>query len=246
MFFYGNPVMYGGSVLIAAAVIPAIVLLIMVYRLDRLEREPWGLLLSLVLRGVASTVIAMVLEQVGGYILDNVLIMKQSTYNFLMCFLVVGCSEEGAKYFLLKRRTWYSPSFDCQFDGVVYAVFVSLGFALWENISYVFMYGFGTALARAVTAVPGHACFGVFMGAWYGAARRYENMGQSEKSRRARRMAFIVPVLLHGTYDYIATNNSGALTWGFVIFVIALFIASTVNIRRLSREDRYIISPRWF
>ena len=89
-----------------------------------------------------------------------------------MYFGVVAFSEEGAKYFLLKRRTWNSAAFNCQFDGVVYAVFVSLGFALWENISYVLMYGLSTALVRAVTAVPGHACFGVFMGVWYGLAKR--------------------------------------------------------------------------
>ena len=48
-------------------------------------------------------------------------------YQILLYFGVVACSEEGAKYFMLKRRTWNSPEFNCQFDGVVYGVFVSLG-----------------------------------------------------------------------------------------------------------------------
>ena len=70
-------------------------------------------------------------------------------YNAIMYFGIVAFSEEGAKYFLLRRRTWHSAAFNCQFDGVVYAVFVALGFALWENISYVLMYGLSTALVRA-------------------------------------------------------------------------------------------------
>ncbi len=78
-----------------------------------------------------------------------------TAYNVLLYFVVVALSEEGFKYLLLKKRTWYSSEFNCQFDGVVYAVFVALGFALWENISYVLMYGLGTAAIRAVTAVPG-------------------------------------------------------------------------------------------
>ena len=72
-------------------------------------------------------------------------------YNAIMYFGIVAFSEEGAKYFLLRRRTWHSAAFNCQFDGVVYAVFVALGFALWENISYVLMYGLSTALVRAIS-----------------------------------------------------------------------------------------------
>ena len=57
------------------------------------------------------------------------------------------------------------------------------------------MYGFGTALVRAVTAVPGHACFGVFMGAWYGMAKRWEGAGFESRSKTCRTMALLLPAL---------------------------------------------------
>ena len=155
--FYVNPI------LIAAAVIPAIVLLRFVYKEDRLDKESPGLLLSLVIFGILSTFAAIVTEQIGETVLTLLLPQNSTAYNALLYFIVVALSEEGFKYLLLKKRTWYSGEFNCQFDGIVYAVFVALGFALWENISYVLMYGLGTAAIRAVTAVPGHACFGVFM-----------------------------------------------------------------------------------
>ena len=157
--FYVNPI------LIAAAVIPAIVLLRFVYKEDRLDKESPGLLLSLVIFGILSTFAAIVTEQIGEAILGILLPQSSTAYNVLLYFVVVALSEEGFKYLLLKKRTWYSSEFNCQFDGVVYAVFVALGFALWENISYVLMYGLGTAAVPAVTAVPGHPGFGVFMGA---------------------------------------------------------------------------------
>lgn len=94
-------------------------------------------------------------------------------------FVIVAIAEESSKYFFLKKRTWNNPEFNCQYDGVVYAVFVSLGFALWENINYVLSYGFSTAIVRAITAIPGHACFGVFMGVFYGLARKQYNRGKS-------------------------------------------------------------------
>lgn len=158
--FYVNPI------LIAAAVIPAIVLLRFVYREDRLDRESPGMLLSLVLFGILATFGALIAEQIGESVLALLVPPYTRAYNAILYFVVVALSEEGFKYLLLKKRTWWSQEFNCQFDGVVYAVFVSLGFALWENISYVVMYGLGTALVRAVTAIPGHACFGVFMGAF--------------------------------------------------------------------------------
>ena len=238
MLFF-MPYLFINPILIAAAVIPAVILLVQVYRADRLEKEPPSLLLSLVLYGVFATSLAKLTESLGVSLLNR-FVRGELVYNLLLNFVVVGLSEEGFKYLLLKRRTWDSACFNCQFDGVVYAVFVSLGFALWENISYVIMYGFGTALVRAVTAVPGHACFGVFMGALYGMAKKYEGYGQLEKSRSLRRMAVIMPLLLHGAYEFIASYPNVHYAWIFVAFIAALFTAAFLLVRKLSREDQYI------
>ena len=232
--FYVNPI------LIAGAIIPAIVLLRFVYKEDRLDKESPGLLLSLVIFGILSTFAAIVTEQIGEAILGILLPQSSTAYNVLLYFVVVALSEEGFKYLLLKKRTWYSGEFNCQFDGIVYAVFVALGFALWENISYVLMYGLGTAAVRAVTAVPGHACFGVFMGAFYGLAKRYDNFGDEYRSRRCRRFAVLVPVLLHGAYDFIATYEYDGYAWIFVAFVVLLFAAAYRMIKKLSRDDHFI------
>lgn len=141
---------------------------------------------------------------------------------------------------MLKRNTWKNPEFNCQYDGVVYAVFVSLGFALWENISYVLSYGFATALVRAVTAIPGHACFGVFMGVFYGIAKKLDNRGDDSFSGVYRFLAVLIPVTLHGAYDFIATRGSAAGGWYFIPFVAVLFIVSFIITSRTSKKDRYI------
>ncbi len=227
--------------LILAAVLPAAYLMIKVYRSDRLEPEPPGLVIGLVLLGMISTALAGGAERLGDAIL-RYLGAEEGTlaYNALFYFLVVGPAEEGFKYAVLRWRTWRSPNFNCQYDGVVYAVFVSLGFALWENIGYVLMYGWSTAVARALTAVPGHACFGVFMGAWYGVARRYELYGYERESKRSRRLCVIVPALIHGCYDFIASLESEVFVLVFLAFVIVMFIAALRFVKRLSRGDRYI------
>ena len=237
-YFLMAPMLSWNFILIAAAVIPAVFLMVKVYQLDRLESESPAMLLNLVRSGVLSALIALVLERVLSYLLDAAVSPDSGLYHILLYFVVVACSEEGAKYFMMRRATWHSPEFNCQYDGVVYAVFVSLGFALWENISYVLHYGFTVALVRAVTAIPGHTCFGVFMGVFYGLARKAANRGYEPESRLARALAIAVPVLLHGAYDAIA--SVGGYTWWFVAFIAVLFAASYFLVVRMSRSDRYI------
>ena len=57
---------------------------------------------------------------------------------------------------------------------------------------------------------------------------------------RCRRLAVLVPVLLHGTYDFIATYEYDGYAWIFVVFVVLLFAAAYRMIKKLSCDDRFI------
>ncbi len=244
MFFWMmSPYLAYRWLLVAAAVLPAVFLLVRVYRADRIERESPRLIGSLVIGGIISTFFAIISERVFCGLLNRLVPGTSPAYNVLLYFAVVAISEELSKYMLLKKRTWNNPEFNCLYDGVVYAVAVSLGFALWENISYVTMYGFSTALVRAVTAVPGHACFGVFMGVFYSLAKSNDYVGEEGKSRFFRILSVVVPVLLHGAYDYIASMESADYSWTFIIFVAALFALSFVMVGRMAKNDRYLARP---
>ena len=239
MFYFLLPALVGYDfLLLAAAIVPAVFLLIKAYRSDRLEKESPQLLWRLVIAGVLSSLIALVLEKVLGLILNLTVSDSSVWYNIILYFVIVAFSEEGSKFFMLYRRTWRNPEFNCQYDGIVYAIFVSLGFAIWENISYVMAYGFSTAIIRALTAIPGHACFGVFMGVFYGIAKRFYNLRSDGASKAFRVLAVVVPAIGHGAYDYIASVTVS--TWYFVIFIVVLFAVSYILVSRMSKRDRYI------
>ena len=241
MFFWLiSPILTYRWLLIAAAVLPAIILLVKVYKADRLEKETPYLIGRLVLGGIISTFFALVSERLFGTLLSSLVPRASTAYNVLLYFGVVAISEELSKFGLLKKRTWRNPEFNCLYDGVVYATAVSLGFALWENISYVTMYGFSTALVRAVTAVPGHACFGVFMGVFYSLAKSNDYMGNKERSSFFNVLAVVVPVLLHGAYDYIASMEVQDFSWTFIIFVVALFAVSFLLVNKMAKNDHYL------
>lgn len=97
------------------------------------------------------------------------------------------------------------------------------------------------AKGRAVTAIPGHACFGVFMGVFYGLARSCDYIGEKGRSDFFSAMAVVVPVLLHGAYDYIASlETTSDFSWIFIVFVLCLFAVSFFLVGKMSRNDRYI------
>ncbi|MCR5754969.1 MAG: PrsW family intramembrane metalloprotease [Acetatifactor sp.] len=239
-YFLLQPIVMYNGILILAAVIPAIFLMIKVYRSDRLEKESAFLLWNLVKAGILSSLLALVEERILSMLLNRMVSATSPLYNLILYFGIVALAEESSKYIFMKRETWRNPEFDCQYDGVVYAIFVSLGFALWENISYVMMYGLAVAAVRAVTAIPGHACFGVFMGIFYGIAKKQDYKRRSTASAILRFFAVIIPALLHGAYDYIATMEQQQSGWYFCGFVAILFFITYRLVGKSAKADRRI------
>ena len=225
---------------ILAAILPAIFLLRYIYKHDTVEKEPPKLLWSLLLAGVASALCSIVLEMIGGEILNNNISQNSPYYIFTLAFLVVAVVEEGTKMFFLKRRTWRDENFSHLFDGVVYAAFVSLGFAAFENIKYVFSYGLMVAVTRAFSAVPAHLGFSVFMGVFYSRAKLCENQGDMQGKRWNLVAAYTSAVVLHGFYDVCAMMGTNTSTIVFLIFIAVMYVIVHKLVKKSSAQDREI------
>ena len=235
--FFMMPLLPILAVYILAAVLPAVFLLRYVYQHDTVEKEPPGLLLALLLLGVAAALCSGVLEWLGETVLYMLVDPGSPAYTILLAFLVVALVEEGMKFFFLRRRTWNDPNFNYRFDGIVYAVFVSLGFAAYENILYVLHYGLSVALPRALFAVPGHMSFAVFMGVFYGRAKLCEDCGQPVRKRLNLWRGYLTAVILHGFYDSCAMLGNTAAMLTFLVFVIIMYIRVYRLLRRESATD---------
>lgn len=230
--------------ILAIAMLPALILMLYIFKKDRIEKEPKGLLFRLILLGALLSFIPAILEGIGDKLLAGFYARRSVKYYILEAFFVVGLSEEGFKRFILKRKTWNNPNFNCSFDGIVYAAYVSLGFALLENILYVFGYGLSQSLAtgfvRALTAIPAHFFNSVFMGLYYGRAKECQLKDNAEGMKKNMRRSLWVPVFLHGFYDacaFIGTSFTNAL---FYIFLIAMYFISFKTVKRESAADRYL------
>lgn len=218
--------------LLLAALLPPLVLLGIIYRMDKIEREPPGLLISLFLRGLLGMFPILVLELLADQFIDF-FPWSPMVYLFLAYFCIPGFIEEGVKYRVLTRRTWNDPNFNYRFDAVVYSVFVSLGFAAVENVLYVLTNGFSTAVVRAIFSIPGHAMFGVVMGACLGSAKWMEAHRQFEQAAALRKRAFLLPAILHGLYDFLLVGFG----WVFYLYFIGLVIYVVKLLKKSARED---------
>ncbi len=225
---------------VALTIVPALLLLWYVRKKDRLEPEPKKLIWSLVGLGALSTLLAVLLELGGLAVLTKIADPDSLVFCVLHWFLIVGLAEEASKYLMLRLRTWKNPNFDCLFDGMVYAVAVSAGFALLENVMYLIRYGSSVVFIRAIVSIPAHICFSIFMGAWYSAAKKYETWNEKDKMRRCRVLAVVIPAIAHGLFDMIASRaETGGGILLFAAFVIAMFVVSWRMLKKLSGKDAF-------
>ena len=226
------------TIVILAALLPCAVLLYYIYSHDTIEKEPTGLLVRLFLFGCLSTIPAMIIEMAAAYVMEY-LGMQETTVVYMLIenFLVVALAEEGCKRFFLKRGSWDNPAFNYLFDGVVYSVFVSLGFAGAENIGYIAGFGLEIAPMRALLAIPLHCICAVFMGHFYGLAKYYERCGMPDQVRSNRFLSLLIPVLIHGFYDFCASSESDVMSIVFLVFVVVMDIIAIRSVKKYSASD---------
>lgn len=240
MFVFPSMSLNRSLVYLAAAVIPAIVLMVYIYRHDKREKEPGKLLLRCVIGGCLSAFAAMLMETGATWLMDWYFSRHGASdvQYAVMTAIMVGLAEEGAKYFFLKRSTWKSPEFNYRFDGMVYAVFVSLGFAALENVLYVFSYkDMSVAMQRAVLTIPAHASFAVYMGLYYARAKSAQVNGNAYGTALNQWLAYLTAVFLHAVYDGAIMIGSDASLIFFYAFVIILDLMVVHTVRKESRHD---------
>lgn len=220
--------------LMLLALLPGILIIFYVYKMDKVEKEPWRLIGKLVLIGMLSCIPAALLEGV----IDGMMPAWPEgslPYALSMAFASAALCEEICKYVFLRLGVWKNPNFGYRFDGILYAVSVSVGFAMLENVLYVAQGDLTVALMRGVLTVPLHAFCGVFMGVFLGAAKKARVEGRG--SGKLTVLALFVPMMIHGIYDTLAFLGNGTATILLLAFVLAMYIVSIRCIRSFSADD---------
>jgi len=214
--------------LIALALAPALICLIYIFIRDKYEREPIRLLVVGVLAGAIITF--PIIRASGFMAIFMPITLSQTGEAIFTSFAIAGFVEEGFKFAVLYFLVWHNRNLNEKMDGIVYAVFISLGFAAVENFLYVLhpqMGGLQTALSRAVISVPSHGFFGVLMGYYFA-------MAKFEMSSRKKfiLLAFLVPWIVHGIYNSLLLIGSPWLFAVFAVFVVMMWFNGFGKIKK--------------
>jgi len=128
-----------------------------------------------------------------------------------------GFTEEMLKFLVLYFYIRPKSAFNEPMDAIVYGVIVSLGFATFENISYVYsgnfeVDSFSLAIMRAVSAIPMHATCGIIMGYFFG-------LYVFTHSKQFLIKSIIFPIGIHATYNFLTGYD-----FFFLYFLVAVMI----------------------
>ena len=205
--------------IIAAA--PVVLIIIYIYIKDKYEKESKHVLFyNFLLGAILSILISTILYFIQAKLFDpadEFSLLDQ----FIQAFFVVALIEEFSKYILVYLGAQRRPFFNEPFDGIMYCVMVSMGFAFVENIMYVVEGGLYTAILRAFTAVPAHATFGVIMGYFMGKAKF------SNKRILWNLVGLSTAILFHGAYDFFLFIHfiPGISIGAFISLIIGIVLS---------------------
>lgn len=222
--------------LILLAIFPIISWVIWIYLKDKYEKEPLKSLLKFYILGVMSSFLAIFVENIlyddyfYGYFYGYF-------YKFYVSFIVAGTVEELVKFIFLITFLFMEKNFDEELDGIIYSVFLCLGFATVENIIYLvdettFFYELG--IVRGFISVSAHIMFAINMGYYIS---KYKFL----KRKYYLFLAIFVSILLHGCFDFILMIEG---KWSIIFFIGYVMFLWKLNLDKL---DEYIkISKKKF
>ncbi len=215
--------------LLLFAIAPVLIIVIYIFIKDKYEKEPKRLLLfNFALGAIVSIIITTILY----VIIEIPLPLRNHTSifeQFIKAFFVVGLTEEFSKYIIIRYYSQPHEEYNEPFDGIVYAVMVSMGFAATENVFYVLEGGMETAIIRAFTAVPAHATFAILMGYYMGKAKFSNNRVSLNLT------GLFLAALFHGTYDFFLFIDFIPGIW--VGAFISLFIGIVLSRKAIKRHQ---------
>jgi RsiW-degrading membrane proteinase PrsW (M82 family) len=241
------------------ALAPVWILVHGIYVADRYEKEPIRNMLRYVALGMLSCIPAFFIE-IAVFKLASIESPADPTvgpFAFVAIVLLgVALTEEICKRVFLQFGARSDRHLDEPFDWIVYAVSVGMGFAMVENVAYVFQGGAITGIARAFTAVPEHALLATCMGDRLARAALIEHRGEGTVPERRAAMArqrwlsIIDPTLWHGLYDCVVfgfnrfgeQNVAGILLCAvsFLGLLTVQWVVAFIRIGRQQKETRLL------
>ena len=227
---------YNAYLLFVIATLPVIMIGLYVYLKD-INKEPKKMVAKMFFGGMVAALITVLLSLLYQALLPELDYINNKNMLVLIAhtFIEVALIEEFSKWIIVYLFSYNDKEFDELYDMIVYTVFVSLGFAWIENLLYIFGEGsIQTALVRFFISVPMHASLGILMG-YFLSLSKFDSLYKSDKNYKKNLLrSIIVPILLHGIYDFCLYTKDLYILFLLLIFVVFIHIKAYKKIKLLS------------
>jgi RsiW-degrading membrane proteinase PrsW (M82 family) len=225
-----------------AAMVPMVSYMIVIWRLDRHDREPvWLVSLNFAWGAFGAVMIGIIIGNFFEKSFSGIIFNSQNK-DTLSSILTAPFIEELAKAVFLIFVTAPYKDFDNMTDGIVYGAAIGLGFGMTEN--FLYFLNVGTVQEwlilvpmRSILSAVMHACSTSAFGAFVG----YSKFQPKEKKNLLIPLGLLTAMIIHFTWNFSVTVGSGKFTLIGIIFIfISVFIMSILFKFSLSIESKLI------
>ncbi len=225
-----------------AAIIPMTIYLILIWRFDKYDREPFGLVLANYLWGAVGAIFLALVGSIFFTSIVSLFVKDDRSLGLVGAVAIAPFVEEITKgIFLL--ITVSNRKFDNITDGIVYGGAIGLGFGMTEN----FMYFAGNAdnlgswiaiiIIRTLFSAVMHCVSTATLGAFLG----YSKLMSKGKRIFYSTLGLLLAMLIHAAWNSSVSFQSTA-PLGFLFLFITVLIFITVFAFSVSRERKIIFS----
>ncbi|OGU34862.1 MAG: hypothetical protein A2068_05645 [Ignavibacteria bacterium GWB2_35_6b] len=223
---------------LAAAVIPMLVYLLLLWKMDKYEPEPLTFVLKHFLWGAFGAVFFAV---IGSKILSINLNFITTSTPFLEAILVAPFIEEITKgSFLFK--TIKSKRFDNLTDGLVYGGAIGLGFGMTENFLYFITYGdtysqwIFLVIVRSSFSAVMHCISTATVGAFLGFAK----FSVKKNKSFLYPIGFIIAMFIHFAWNF-SVSFQGTYLYGILFMAITIYSFFRIFKYSIKLEEKIIL-----
>jgi len=224
---------------IGPSLLPALLLLLVIYLSDR-RREPlWLVLLVFVLGGTGKFGTSLLEARAAVWTgLDMNAQVAGSAGSILFLFGFAAPIREASKVAAM-WPAFRSKWFDEPMDGLVYASAAALGFATIENAITLREHTLGWVwILRTAVALPAHVFFACAWGYALGRAKRTKRPGAIFPG------AWLVATTAHGLYVHLVYGRGPGALVGTIPLLLAMAAATVFAIRDLRAREDEVIAER--
>jgi len=218
---------------IVPSLVPALLVLAVVYFSDR-NREPlWLVLLTFALGGLGKGVTGYAEARAAAWTDLDSTSAAGAAGSLLFLFAFAAPVREVSKVAAM-WPAFRSRHFDEPVDGVVYAASAALGFACVENALMLREHPLGWVwIARTLLALPAHVFFAAAWGYALGRAKREKRPGAIFPA------AWVVATAAHGLYAHLVYGRGAGALVGTLPLLAAMGVVTFFAVRDLgARAER--------